>query len=76
MWKESVIKGCDNAISHCYSFFRKDVNLKEFTVDTTDLTQYRSEDIRLGMHHLGTILQTGSKLVITEPFLRLPFEVT
>ncbi|XP_062449724.1 matrix remodeling-associated protein 8 isoform X3 [Rhea pennata] len=25
----------------------KDVNLKEFTVDTTDLTQYKSEDIRL-----------------------------
>ncbi|KFP34215.1 Matrix-remodeling-associated protein 8, partial [Colius striatus] len=25
----------------------KDVNLKEFTVDTTDLTQYRSEDLRL-----------------------------
>ncbi|NXX15882.1 MXRA8 protein, partial [Podargus strigoides] len=33
---------------HGYSFFfRKDVNLKEFTVDTTDLTQYKSEDIRL-----------------------------
>ncbi|NXW82109.1 MXRA8 protein, partial [Alopecoenas beccarii] len=40
-------RGCDNTISRCYSFFRKDVNLKEFTVDTTDLTQYRSEDIRL-----------------------------
>ncbi|NXS67505.1 MXRA8 protein, partial [Pandion haliaetus] len=38
---------CDNTIFHCYSFFRKDVNLKEFTVDTTDLTQYKSEDIRL-----------------------------
>ncbi|NXX41226.1 MXRA8 protein, partial [Tricholaema leucomelas] len=25
----------------------KDVNLKEFTVDTTDLTQHKSEDIRL-----------------------------
>uniref|UniRef100_A0A8C8SP50 Matrix remodeling-associated protein 8 n=1 Tax=Pelusios castaneus TaxID=367368 RepID=A0A8C8SP50_9SAUR len=25
----------------------KDVNLREFTVDTTDLTQYKSEDIRL-----------------------------
>ncbi|NXE20003.1 MXRA8 protein, partial [Ardeotis kori] len=40
-------RACDNTIFHCYSFFRKDVNLKEFTVDTTDLTQYRSEDIRL-----------------------------
>ncbi|KAH1177467.1 hypothetical protein KIL84_011169 [Mauremys mutica] len=25
----------------------KDVNLKEFSVDTTDLTQYKSEDIKL-----------------------------
>ncbi|NXJ64855.1 MXRA8 protein, partial [Rostratula benghalensis] len=40
-------RGCDNTIFNCHSFFRKDVNLKEFTVDTTDLAQYRSEDIRL-----------------------------
>ncbi|NXJ83102.1 MXRA8 protein, partial [Trogon melanurus] len=40
-------RGCGNNIFHCYSFFRKDVNLKEFTVDTTDLAQYKSEDIRL-----------------------------
>ncbi|KAM9521095.1 matrix remodeling-associated protein 8 isoform 1-T1 [Guaruba guarouba] len=44
----------------------KDVNLKEFTVDTTDLTPYRSEDIRLGMHQPIGILQTRSKLVVTE----------
>ncbi|NWR76287.1 MXRA8 protein, partial [Centropus unirufus] len=30
-----------------FLFFRKDVNLKEFTVDTTDLTRYKSEDVRL-----------------------------
>lgn len=30
-------------------FVRKDVNLKEVSADTTDLTQYKSEGIRLGM---------------------------
>ncbi|NWR41738.1 MXRA8 protein, partial [Regulus satrapa] len=37
----------DNTVFHLYSLFRKDVNLKEFTVDTTDLTPHKGEDIRL-----------------------------
>ncbi|NWY64973.1 MXRA8 protein, partial [Erithacus rubecula] len=37
----------ENTIFQHYSLFRKDVNLKEFTVDTTDLSPPKSEDIRL-----------------------------
>lgn len=68
-------KGWDNTIFHHYSLSRKDVNLKEFTVDTTDLTPHKSEDVRLGRYPWPP---NQAKILVNLKFLMVfgYFEVT